>query len=224
MRLVIDKHIIDTPILTILTDVRKSLNDGRLKVIKQKGNNVMITCPFHKDGMENRPSCQVYDSDDSDLERGTFHCFTCGYKAPLIKAIADIYDVSQEESKQFLIDNYSNTTIEELLELPEIQLNHNKQPVETLSEDVLKQFDYYHPYMWQRKLTKEIVDKFRIGYDPKTNCLTFPVYNEKNQLIMITRRSVDTKMFNLESNIEKPVYLLNYLLNNNIKTAYICES
>ena len=26
-------------------------------------------------------------------------------------------------------------------------------------ELILKEFNYYHPYMWERKLTKEVVDK-----------------------------------------------------------------
>ena len=219
MRLVLDNHIIDTPIFNILQDIRLTLNDGRLKVIKQKGNNVVITCPFHKDGFENRPSCQVYDADTSDLERGTFHCFTCGYRAPLVKAVADIYEISTDKAKQFLIDNYSHTTIEETLDLPVISLEKPIVKVNSLTEDILTKYDYYHPYMWQRKLTKDIVDKFRIGYDPETNCLTFPVYDEHNQLVLITRRSVETKMFKIEADKEKPIYLLNYLLNNNIKTA-----
>ena len=41
---------------------------------------------------------------------------------------------------------------------------------------------------------------------------------------MITARSVNTKMFWIPSGVDKPVYLLYHLLENNIKTAFVCES
>ena len=78
--------------------------------------------------------------------------------------------------------------------------------------------------MWQRKLTKEVVDKFDIGYDPTTQCLTFPVWDEKNNLVMITKRNVNNKSFYIDKDKDKPVYLLNFIINQNIKTVYVAES
>lgn len=36
--------------------------------------------------------------------------------------------------------------------------------------------------MWKRKLSKEVVDRFEVGYDPKQNMLIFPVRDEKEYL------------------------------------------
>ena len=78
--------------------------------------------------------------------------------------------------------------------------------------------------MWKRKLSKEVVDKFKIGYDPKTQSIIFPVWDEKNNLVLLTSRSVNSKAFYIEADKDKPVYLLNHIINENIKTVYVCES
>ena len=65
--------------------------------------------------------------------------------------------------------------------------------------------------MWERKLSKEVVDRFRVGYDPQRRMLTFPVWDEKGHLVMITGRSVQTKMFHIDKEVDKPVYLLNFM-------------
>ena len=41
---------------------------------------------------------------------------------------------------------------------------------------------------------------------------------------MLTRRSVIDKTFIIDKDKEKPVYLLNYIKNNNIKEATVVES
>ena len=65
---------------------------------------------------------------------------------------------------------------------------------------------------------------FRVGYDKNRDAITFPVYDEKHRLVMVTARSVNTKRFWIPADVQKPVYLLYHLLENNIKTAYVCES
>lgn len=78
--------------------------------------------------------------------------------------------------------------------------------------------------MWQRKLSKDVVDRFQVGYDMTRKAITFPVRDEHNKLAMITARSVENKKFYIDKGIEKPVYLLNEIINNNIDTCYVCES
>ena len=40
---------------------------------------------------------------------------------------------------------------------------------------------------------------------------------------MMPKRSIDTKTFYLDKDVEKPVYCLDYIMKNNIKTAVITE-
>lgn len=78
--------------------------------------------------------------------------------------------------------------------------------------------------MWKRHLTREVVDRFRIGYDKEKDAITFPVWDEKGNLVMITERSVTSKKFYIPSNTEKPVYLLNEVLKCGYNKVYVVES
>ena len=99
----------------------------------------------------------------------------------------------------------------------------NKPYVDEIELDSYRQ---YHPYMWKRKMTPEVVDLFDVGYDKKTDCITFPIRDINGNCVFVARRSVKTKFFNYPENVEKPVYGLYEL--SKIKPypneIIICES
>ena len=226
MQLKIKNRLITEPIINILYQARREANNGKLKDIIDKHNgNLLISCPIHKDGFERRPSCTVAISTETDLEPGFAHCFTCGYSAPLTQLITDVFNEDDVNfGEEWIRERFGTTLVSSVEYLPEIVLNKPKIEKQFLDESILTEYDYYHPYMWYRKLSKEVVDMFRVGYDKNREAITFPVYDEKHRLVMITARSVNTKMFFIPAETEKPVYLLYYLLENNIKTAYVVES
>ena len=53
--------------------------------------------------------------------------------------------------------------------------------------------------------------------------ITMPVWNDKGNLVGITERSVKGKKFYIPKNMEKPVYLLNYIKQENITQVVVCE-
>ena len=226
MQLKIKNRLITEPIINILYQARREANNGKLKDIIDKHNgNLLISCPIHKSGCENKPSCTVALSTETDLEPGFTHCFTCGYSAPLTQLITDVFnedDISFGED--WIRERFGTTLVSSVEYLPEIVLEKPKIEKTFLDESILTEYDYYHPYMWYRKLSKEVVDMFRVGYDKNRDAITFPVYDEKHRLVMVTARSVNTKRFWIPADVQKPVYLLYHLLENNIKTAYVCES
>ncbi len=225
VQLRIQNKTISTPIIDILKDVKNSIHNGKLASLKVKGDNIEVNCPFHKNGLEHKPSCNVYiGKDTKDLHTGDFHCFTCGAKGPFYHFIAECFDTDDDWAKDWLVEKYADGIIEYEIDLPEIDLNTKKDKTEYLSESVLKDFEDFHPYMLQRKLTQEVCKQFEVKYDAKTKCIVFAVRDEKGKLLMLTRRSVLNKTFIIDADKEKPVYLLYYLLKNNIQEAYICES
>ena len=225
MRLKIDHKLVTTSVDLILDAARRELSNGKLRDIRNHGRNVLITCPCHKGGMESTPSCFVLNADDDPkVEYGYAHCFTCGYAESLPQLIADLFDKDLDFGKDWLCDRFCNTFVVEDELLPSIELNPSPKEEFSLDESILLNYDYYHPYMWERKLTKEVVDEFRVGYDKELNAITFPVYDEKHKLRMITARSVNSKKFYLPEGVDKPVYLLYDLIERGITTAYVCES
>ena len=226
MDLIIQGKCIDTPIEVILNTLKKELRNGKLKDITTEiKDNISVTCPVHKDGYEQHPSCQIYTSRDSDIvEYGTVHCFTCGYKARLPDFITTCFDETDPSfGENWLIERFGVSYSSNINYLPEIVLNNHRNR-KYLDESILNNYNYYHDYMWKRKLTKEVVDFFNIGFDPKTNMIVFPVWDENNNLVMLTRRSVVDKTFLIDKDVDKPVYLLNVINQYNYKKVYVCES
>lgn len=226
MHLKVRNKLIVTPIDTILKTLQRELHNGKLKDIDYDGHskNCNITCPIHKDGFETNPSCQILvDTDDKDLEAGYAHCFTCGYTGPLTLTINSLFDqMDPRFGEDWLIERFGNILVESKEYLPPFEIT--KESKKYLDEECLKEFDFYHPYMWKRKLSKEVVDQFRIGYDKYRDAITFPVYDEKKRLVMVTARSVNTKRFYIPEGVDKPVYLLYDLIERGVTTTLVCES
>ena len=60
MDLIIDNKIINAPIPDILKQIKKETGANLFKDIQFKRDNYIITCPQHKGGQENHPSCNIY--------------------------------------------------------------------------------------------------------------------------------------------------------------------
>lgn len=223
MELVINNKVIDAPVYDILKQVHKETNGRYLNTIIDKGDNVFIQCPFHSNGKEKHPSCTVFARDDDKYtDKGITHCFACGISVPLFTLVGHCFDQDDEFGKEWLVQRYSNIFIEKQTYLPEIQIGKPKETA--LDESILDQFAYFHPYQFQRKLSQEIILKYKVGYDKETDSITFPVWDEHNRLKFITKRSVETKQFFIPQGVKKPVYLLNFMLKENRDTVFVCES
>lgn len=176
--------------------------------IKDVGSDIMITCPYHKDGQERRPSAGLRKSD------GTFHCLACGEIHSLPEVISYCFgknDIVGTWGWTWLLKNFATT---EVTERKDIELNivrNNKNDYvriknDYVTEEELDKYRYIHPYMYERKLTDKVIELFDVGYDSETDCLTFPVRDENGNTLFVARRSVKTKFFNYPADVEKPLY------------------
>lgn len=227
MYLTIGNKVITTEIKDILNILKSELTNGKLKDIgSAKGDNIPCTCPRHKDGMERHPSCMVFTKQDDDkTQYGFAHCFTCGYAEPLPRFVADCFDEEDIAfGEEWLLTRCDTAFMSQVQYLPPIELDKKQESKVFLDESILKNYEYYHDYMWHRKLSKWVVDTFEVGYDPAKQMLTFPVRDDKGRLLFITGRYVNFKRFEIPEKVEKPVYLLYYILQQNIKTVAVCES
>ena len=192
------------------------------KDIKQSGNDLMVTCPFHKHGQERKPSFGISKSDMR------CHCFTCGYSGNLYDVISRIfgYDDRGDWGKKWLSQNFLSVAVEERKRI-DLKLTRNKNILTNtkfVTEEELDKYRYIHPYMYERGLTDEIIEKFDVGYDESSNCITFPVLDINRNCVFVARRSVAYKFFNYPSSVEKPVYGAYLFVEGLYKWAVICES
>jgi len=222
----------DTPINASLSDILYELRNqlvankvNLLKDIKDTPDNIMVTCPYHKNGQERRPSAGI------QKETGMFHCFTCGEVHTLQEVISHCLgrddDIVGVVGWNWILKNFLTINVEER---KDVRIDYSRDPVRSVkspvSEAELDTYRVYHPYMWKRKMTPEVVEIFDIGYDKKTQSITFPVRDLSGDCLFVARRSVNTKFFNYPAGVEKPVYGLYELsqLPEYPKEVIICES
>ena len=232
MLIVDGNKLIETPIRDLLNLLQQQLylsNKDKLSKVDFKYLNARVTCPIHKGGNENKPSCDVLLSDKTNFDgsvinAGTVHCFSCGYRASFPKFVADCLDITYRQAIEWLLNvsNYSfvedirNIECDLTLEDNKIEL-YSELPIVTLDE--LKSYDYIHDYMFKRKLSLDTINKFEVGYDPKTDSLTFPVYVD-GKCIFVAKRRVKYKRFDLPEINPKPIYGLDYCKGDSV---IVCE-
>ncbi len=199
---------------------------GLLREMNDSGDNLQVTCPYHSNGNEQHPSANILKiRNDPKVPFGFFHCYACNHNVSLPQLVADFFNADLETGEEWLYNNFGGDSISNILLSP-IEIDKPKEKEKILNENILKEFDYYHPYMWERKLDKKIVDAFRIGYDNVRNAITFPVWDEKGKLKFITARSVTSKRFWIPKEIDKKhiLYLLNFALQQNVPMVGITEA
>lgn len=215
---------------------------------------MQIYCPFHNDGKERKPSCGILLVDEfrggKKYPQGFTHCFTCGYAHTIDQTITDLLKQQniQKSGVDWLVENIpgfeledtesdfliSNELMGALLSKYAVDyistLTSKKQ--EYVSEEELAKYRFTVPYMYERKLTDELIEKFDVGFDANwippgrkkpVPCITFPVRDINGNTLFFCRRAISTKLFNYPQGVTKPVYGL-YELPNGCKSVVVCES
>ena len=203
-------------LLEIVNELQSQLNANGIKLLHKvidTPDNVMVCCPYHKEGQERKPSAGIRKSD------GLFHCFACGEIHSLQEMISFCFghndDIVGGFGWKWLTRNFLTLEVEERALIP-LDLSRNKRkgesnkitlpPEKNVLERELERFRYIHPYMYKRKLTDEIIELFDIGYDKQTDCITFPVRDISGNCLFVARRSVKGKYFSYPKDVEKPLY------------------
>lgn len=192
--------------------------------IKELPDDLMVSCPFHKNGQERKASCGIRKED------GWVHCFSCGESCSLEQMISRCFNVN--DFGQYGLNWLKNNFLGDILADRKLYINIDRKSVKIdsnknyIDEKELVNYRYIHPYMYERKMTDEVIEIFDIGYDKNTNCITFPIRDKNGNCLFVARRSVNSKWFNYPNNVEKPIYGIYelYQLKEFPKEIYICES
>lgn len=242
----------DIPVMTTVYQVlvtlqrELQLNQSRLlqSVIPPKNDwqDIQITCPYHKHGLEHKPSCGITAREKKRngkvVPAGVFYCFSCSARGDITELISHCF--GREDGglygKQWILDHFNDYDIEKRDGFfKKLHLTKEKNVIQYVSESELEQFRYIHSYMYKRYLTDEIIDIFDIGYDKSFQlkdglnsfaCITFPVKDIKGNVVFIARRSIKGKIFHYPRSVDKPIYGLweTQKLFSQSKELYICES
>lgn len=214
--------------LSVLEELRRqcALNgDNLFRIFRPSGDDIMTNCPFHKGGQERKPSFGISKVDMK------CHCFTCGWAGSVDTMISAVFghpDDDGEFGRRWLSKNFLTVALESRKPL-NLTLSRGsrvaiKPACPGFTEEELDTYRYYHPYMYKRGLTNEIIGDFDIGFDANSQCITFPVYHVDSTPAFVARRSVKSKFFNYPEGVEKPVYGAERFVSGKYSEAIICES
>ncbi len=142
---------------------------GQFIRLKKRGTNYIANCPFHN---EKTPSFNVSPA------KGIYKCFGCGKAGDVVTFVQEHEKLTYPEAIRWLADYYK-IALEETERSPEQIVQ--QQAGESLR--ILNEFatNYFYEtlfnseegqvvglgYFKQRGFRKEIIDRFRLGYNPE---------------------------------------------------------
>ena len=175
----------------------------------------------------------------------TGNCFACGWSGTIEEMISELYGYQDEGKfgKRWLIKRFNTVEIETRPNILEnfggrkngnsVSLHRNSitncnnksgENNTFITEEELDKYRYIHPYLYERGLTDEIIERFDIGYDKTRDEITFPVADLHGTIRFIASRSVKNKFFRLPKGEDKPIYQGHRFVTGKYRTAYITES
>ena len=223
----VDNYIIETPLYEVVCQLKMVLTNGKLREIKSWSagdDNIVVTCPnrHHKGGREAHAAMNIYVGTSSKVPYGYCKCWSCDFQCSFTKFVAECFECSEEFAKNWLKEKFGKLATNNIILCDDIVIKQNKIPAR-LPASYLDQFQDWHPYLAERKLSREVCELFKVKYDPLTSQIIFPCFDTSGRIIMAPRRSTYNKTFYITKDIDKPVYCLDYIINNNITTAMVCE-
>ena len=171
--------------------------------------DIMISCPYHKGGQENKPSMGIRLYTDERATIGTCSCFTCKVTTNLAEMVkymlGDKYNEDEVEARFGLKTTLAREAIvqEQENRFVKFQLPNTSNYVK---EDILREYRHYHPYLASRNISQQTAEIYDIGYDKYNDHITFPIRNTMKQCVGLGRRAIQEKKYIYPQGMVKPLY------------------
>lgn len=176
--------------------------------IKSTTDDIMVSCPYHKEGQEQKPSMGIKRHSDDKCLAGTCYCFACKKKSNLYEMLkyilADKFDADEIESKFEIQTTLARESIKR-----ENDIGFEWKPLirdKRIKNSDIKYYKSYHPYYAKRNITEATVDYYDLGFDKKNQCILFPIRTVMGDCVCFGSRSILEKEYRYPKDIEKPLY------------------
>jgi DNA primase len=199
--------------------VKQTLIAADIDIKFELENDLMIFCPFHNNSRS--PAGEV------SKETGIFWCFSCQESKELVEVIMHATKRSYFESmrlidskadKRNLVDQI-NSTLEKVTTFVQYDLDM----IEKLHKNVFenpKAIEYFK----SRGITKDSVERYKLGYSVSQDMVTIPVYSPDGICLGFVGRSVQGKRFKNSTNLPKSKTLFNLSKNKRVDKVFVVES
>jgi DNA primase len=199
--------------------VRRVLTGAGIDIEAEYGTDYIVFCPYHNNNRT--PAGEV------SKDHGMFFCFGCQTTRTLIEFVMYTSNRTYFEAVRYIKSKEQETSIEEsvnkaLINKPEF-IQYDELLIKRLNNQALESSRAIR-YFEGRKITKESIDKFSLGYSEKQDSVTIPIYSPDGMCIGFVARTVEGKEFKNTPGLPKGKVLFNL---HRIKTSnivYVVES
>lgn len=179
----------------------------------------MIFCPYHNNFRT--ASAEV------NKTTGLFFCFSCQETATLVDLVMHVSHRTYFESVRYIKSKEQEQNIEQLVSKTLVDkkdfIEFDSTVIEKLNSQALAS-DRAIQYFKRRLITKDSINKFKLGYSEKQDMVIVPVHSPTGVCLGIVGRSIEGKEFKNSPGLPKSKTLFNI---HRVKTAnkvYIVES
>ena len=199
--------------------VRRVLTGAGIDIEAEYGTDYIVFCPYHNNNRT--PAGEV------SKDHGTFFCFGCQTTKSLIEFIMHTSNRTYFESIRYIKSKEQETSIEDsvnkaLIEKPEF-VQYDELLIKRLTNQALESPRAVR-YFEGRKITKESMAKFALGYSEKQDSVTVPMHNHEGMCLGFVARTIEGKDFKNTPGLPKSKILFNLNRIKTSSTVYVVES
>jgi DNA primase len=199
--------------------IKRILTGAGIDIEAEFGLDFIIYCPYHNN--TRTPAGEV------SKEHGLFFCFGCQTTKNLVELVMHTSGRTYFEAMRYIKSKETETNIEtvinkalyaapDFVQFDELLIKRlNKQALDTP-----RAMNYYHG----RRITKESVVKFDLGYSEKQDSVTIPVHSPDGLCIGFVGRTVEGKEFKNTPGLPKSKILFNLHRVKASSIVYVVES
>lgn len=199
--------------------VQRALLGSGISIQSEVDSDYIIFCPFH--GNHRTPAGEV------DKKTGIFFCFACQYVTNLVDLVSSQSGRTYFQAIRFIKsleeDVDLGMQVEDSLKHKDLYTEYPQEDVSRLHEAAMaseRAVSYYSG----RKISKESMTKFELGYSEKRDMVTIPVHSPDGLLLGFVGRSVEGKDFKNTPGLPKAKTLFNLNRIKSSRNVYVVES
>ena len=199
--------------------IHRVLTGAGIDIEAEYGTDYIIFCPYHNNNRT--PAGEV------SKESGLFFCFGCQTTRSLIELIMHMTNRTYFETVRFIKSKETETDIEAVINKALHQLPDFVQYDELLIKRLNKQAldsPRAMTYFEGRRLTKESVIKFDLGFSEKQDSVVIPMQSPDGMSIGFVARTIEGKEFKNTPGLPKSKILFNLHRVKASKIVYVVES
>lgn len=199
--------------------VRRILTGAGIDIEAEYGTDYIIFCPYHNNNRT--PAGEV------SKEHGMFFCFGCQTTKTLIEFVMYTSNRTYFEAVRYIKSKEQDSSIEDsvnkaLINKPDF-IQYDELLIKRLNNQALESPRAIR-YFEGRKITKESIDKFNLGYSEKQDSVTIPMHSPDGMCIGFVARTIEGKDFKNTPGLPKGKILFNLHRIKTSNTVYVVES